>query len=449
MAPRRSFRFAVLSAAVALSGVCGAAGSEPLRASLSAPAAAPQGARIRVEALILNPNDAAAAFSYAARFAGLTVSGKPPSGRAWLAPRACLLIGWTGTVAAAKEASFALTLAGRAAGERRIRVAAAPKPAALSRVAFLSKTPLILPMPEPGKTYTVEVTVTLGAYGERAATADRLAAVSGLDTNAIVGRGLVPAVLSGGRTPDIGLLAALQTASGGWGLRPTGAPEVRTTSWVVFWLGQLGKADRERVARPLNRAAAYLRESLAGAPVEMRARVLPALAMSGRKTKRDAALVRKDDAGKLSPMGRLLAAYGGADVPLPPKEAWGGLDGREMSVLVCHLADRKRMTEARSLLPALMKRRGAEPRFDTHEAPLYALALAKAARPPEPGTAAVITATVDGRKIKEVRITGGRPVARLTLRVGGAAPPGRRSRLSLAAAGARGPLCRVVVRPAD
>jgi hypothetical protein len=113
---------------------------------------------------------------------------------------------------------------------------------------------------------------------------------------------------------------------------------MRTTSWVVFWLGNLAKARAGVDARVLEAGAGYLRKGMDGACAEMRARVLTALAAAGKAEKKDAEF-SEEEAGKLSTAGRLLAIYGGASMAAPPKEKWAGLNALEMSVLVMCLAD--------------------------------------------------------------------------------------------------------------
>lgn len=448
---RRTFLLFLLAALCAAllraPDAAAAAGRRPVAAYLSAPVRAATGTKVRVEALVVNPNDTPATPTYEAKVHGLAVDKRNLKKRVWLGPKAYLHVRWQAKAGSRGEAKFALFVDGTKAGDRTIRVHDPIPPPVLTRVGALTAKPMVVTMPEPGKTYVVELEVTAGARGELASTVARLREVPGLGTDAIIARGLVPAALTkGGQPPELRLLYALQDSSGGWGSTPLAAPDVRTTSWAVFWLGHFAKAGGKVDAKALDAAVGYLRKNLAGASVEMRARVLPALAANNRATKKDLAAVPGGSARELTTMGRLLAAYGGADVALPAQAAWGRLNARETSVLVCHLAGKGAGAEAASLLRRLVMLRGAQPCFRTHEAPLYALASKRLVS--QAKWRAVVSVTLGGNQIGEFSIHPKNPVVRRTFRVEGAQAGGRKSRVSVTCTGGGAVFCRIVVRRA-
>jgi hypothetical protein len=424
-----------------------AAAAEPLAVYLSAPAAAAVGQEIAIEALIFNRGDKDRTFTYAAEANGLTADKKTLTRRVWIAPKACLPVRWTATAPTPGEASFALTLDGRAAKRRTIRIIAAKKAPIVASVLELRGKRTTIELPEPGANVEVEITITAGARGELAATLDGLRQVPGFNTNAIVARRIAPAALGDAKTADLALLAALQHASGGWGPTPMDAPSIRTTSWVTFWLGHLARAGGDVDAKMLTAAMASLRKSLAGASPEMQTRILTALAANGKATQEDLALIERTGAGKISRPGRLLAASAGAALPLPLGDKWDKLSVLETSALVLCLARTGAADQALPQLARLAKARGPQPTFDTHEAALYALGLRPLAglAPNRPTAIRVKLGSMDA---KALSASADKPFARLTFTADASGE--RKPTLTLSRRRSdKRIFCRIIVRPAD
>ncbi len=422
--------------------------AETVKVYLSAPARAAAGTEVRVEAMIVNTGATEQTVEYAAKVTGLAVDEKALKARVWLGPKAWLPVTWKAKGEAAGVASFGLVIDGKTMGERSV-VIATPQEAAVGTAAgeLSADKPGTVELPERGGNYELELEVTAGMAGELAATLDGLAGVSGFETNAVVGRDLVGrAVKKGREASDPGLLYALQDASGGWGASPSAAPDARTTSWVLLWLGNLSKAGVEVDAKAVKAAVDYLRRMQAGAGPEMRARVLAALAANGQSGKEDLASLTKAEAEGVSKAGRLLAAYAGADVPLPAGEEWGKLNALELSVLGCCVADKRIDLGGFPLVGQLVRLRGAEPRLDTHEAPLYALALSKlGAQATGKPAEQTVTVRLNGRRVKQFDVGGDTPVVREVLPL--AAPSGRPGTVTIEGGRKGGVFFRAVVRP--
>jgi len=424
------------------------AAAETPAAYVSAPAVAAAGQNITLEALITNRSDKAVEFTYQAEASGLTVDKKTLKRRVWLAGRACLPVRWTAQAVKPGEARFALSIDGKAAARHTLRIVEARKTPVVSEVVDLTSGPVTIALPEQDGEYEIEVTMTAGVHGELTAMLAGLRQVPGFDTNALVARQIAPAALGDPKTADLGLLAALQHASGGWGPTPLDGPTVRTTSWVTFWLGHLAKAGGKVDAKMLDAAIRSLRKSLPNATAEMRTRILTALAANGKATKADLALIDAGGIGGLSRPGRLLAVSAGAALPLPVERRWGELSVIETAALVLCLKRAGRTDAALSHLPRLVKLRGATPEFGTHSAVLYALALAELAKG-TPHAKAAVRVRLNGGESRTLGAdawSGWKKVIRLTFTAKAAREP--KPSLTISSIGGGRAFCRVVVRPA-
>lgn len=445
--------------AVVLVSVCAAACAAPqagageaLKAYLSAPAAVIAGGDVLVEAMIVNRGNTEQTFTYQAEAAALTIGKSSLERRVWLAPNAFLLVRWKAKAGEAGEARFALSLGGKRAAERTINVSRAKKKPVITNVTALGDRPLVIDLPEPGKKYEIEIAVTAGASGELAATLDGLRRVTGFGTDAVVARSIAPAALGGAKAAELDLLYALQHSSGGWGTTAANTPDVRTTSWVVFWLGHLAQSGTKVDAKVLGAAIAYLRKKLPGSHLEMQTRILAALSVRDKMTDDDLALVDRADVKQLSAAGRLLAVSAGAALPLPVKRRWRGLNVLETSALILCLARNEAAGEALPQLARLVALRGARPRFDTHGAALYALALSRLAKATSSGQgAAQVQVEFSGDEARVLAASGKKPFARLAfVAIGLAGPDGAmKSRLSIARKAGGQVFCRLIVRPAE
>jgi len=450
---RRMFGAVVLVSVCAV--VCAApqaVAGEALKAHLSAPAAVSVGEDVLVEAMIVNRGDTEQTFTYQAEAAALTIDKRSLERRVWLAPRAFLLVRWKAKAGKEGAARFALSLGGKQAAERAINVARPKKKPVITSVAALTGRPVAIDLPEPGKKYEIEIAVTAGALGELAATLDGLRRVTGFGTNAVVARSIAPAALGGARAAELDLLYALQHSSGGWGTTPADTPNVRTTSWVVFWLGHLAQSGTKVDAKALDAAIAYLRKELPESGVEMQTRILTALSVNGKTTDADLALVDGADVKKLSPAGRLLAVSAGAALPLPLREGWRGLNVLETSALILCLARNESAGEALPQLARVVALRGVRPQFDTHGAVLYALALSRLAKAVPSGQgAAEVQVEFSGEGARVLAMSAKKPFARLAFAaIGQAGPDGAmKSRLSVVRKAGEQVFCRIIVRPAE
>ncbi len=454
--------FLALAPAVAFAATCCSVATaaaktppaKPLRMSLSVPARMATGSQAYIEALIVNTDDNPRTFAYEARAAQLNIEPNTLKRRVWLGAKAFLLVEWQAKPAKPGDAKFVLLLDGKKTTERGVRVLSPVKPPVLTKVEPLGARPLVVDGAKLPAKCGFEVEITAGAPGELAATLHGLRQVSGLDTNAIVARGIVPAALAKGAAPELDVLYALQDGSGGWGATPLAAPDIRTTSWVVFWLGHLAKSGVKVDAKALNAAIAHLRSRLPAASVAMRVRALTALAANGKAEKKDLAAISKAELGKLPMAGRLLAGYAGAEAAAPPKKDWDKLNAFEASVLLLHLTRRARLdetalAEAESVLSTAVARRGAQPGFNTHEAALYALALKALADRSKAGPEGTVSVTVDGRKVKEAKLDAASPVLRCKVTSAPPATGDQKVRLSVSSTAGKGMFCRVIVRPAE
>ncbi len=426
------------------------AAAAELVAYLSAPATSPVGQDVTVQALIANRSDKAVKFTYQAEVSGLTVDKKTLKRHVWLGGRACLSVRWTAQAAKPGEARFALSIDGQAAAQHALRIVAARETPVVSEVVDLTSGPATIALPEPGVRYEIEITMTAGARGELAAMLAGLRQVHGFDTNAIVARQIAPVALGDPKTADLGLLAALQHASGGWGPTPMDGPTVRTTSWVTFWLGRLARAGGKVDAKMLDAAIRSLRKNLRNATTEMRTRILTALAANGKATREDLALIEAGGIGDLSRPGRLLAVSAGAALPLPVERRWGELSVIETAALVLCLKRAGRTDVALPHLPRLVKLRTATPKFGTHPAVLYALALAELAEPikADPDAPEKIRVRLSGDKSRTLVAISQRPFARLTFTALAAATTKPTLTISKRSGSGKRVFCRVVVRPA-
>ncbi|MFH1732310.1 MAG: hypothetical protein ABIF82_11765 [Planctomycetota bacterium] len=445
--------------AVVLVSVCAAACAAPqvvageaLKASLSAPAAVGAGGDVLVEAMIVNRVDTDQTFTYQAEAAALTIDTKSLERRVWLAPKAFLLVRWKAKAGGEGEARFALSLGGKRAAERTISVARPKKKPVVTNVTALGGRPVVIELPEPGKKYEIEIAVTAGAFGELAATLDGLRLVTGFATDAVVARSIAPAALGGAKAAELDLLYALQHSSGGWGTTPEETADVRATSWVVFWLGHLAESGAKVDAKALGAAIAYLRKNLPESGLEMQTRILTALAVNGKTTDGDLALVDGADVKKLSAAGRLLAVSAGAALPLPLREGWRGLNVIETSALILCLARNEAAGEALPQLARVVALRGVRPQFGTHGAALYALALSRLAKATSSGQgAAEVQVDFSGEEARVLAASAKKPSARLAFVAIGQAGPGgtMKSRLSVARKAGEQVFCRIIVRPAE
>ncbi len=429
--------------------IAGAAGAPAvfsageLKAWLSAPATATAGHEAVVEALIVNGGDAARTFTWAVDATGLTLEPGTATRRAWVAPNAFLPVRWKVKAGAPAEATFSLSLDGKPAGGRTIRIVPPRQDPVLTHVAELGdkELALALPGPGPGKRYEVEVTVTAGARGELVATLDGLRHVTGFTSNAVVLRSVVPAALAADGSAGPDLLAALRRPSGGWGVGPADVADVRSTSWALFWLGRVKQADDKSRAD----AIAWLRKRLPKANAEMQARILTALAAMNEATPKDLALLDRADPDKLSPAGRLLAVCSGACLPMPVRKDWPRLNVLETSVLILCLARGGAAGDGLPLLPRLVELRGAQPRFDTHEAALYALALSHLAKS-SPDVADAQIAVRLGDVERTAAVGARKPFVPLGFTAGA---PAESPKVTISKRGSGRVFIRVVVRPAE
>ena len=423
-----------------------AAAAETPAAHVSAPATAPAGQDVIIEALIANGSDKDVTFTYQAEASGLDIDKKTLKRQVWLAAKACLPVRWTAKAPKPGEARFALAIDGKAAAQHALRIVAARKTPVVTEVVDVTNERATIALPEPGVTYEIEITMTAGARGELAATLDGLRQVHGFSTNAIVARLIAPAALGDPKTADLGLLAAVQDASGGWGPTPMDEPTVRATSWVAFWLGHLAKAGGTVDAKMLDAAIVSLRKSSPGATAEMRTRILTALAANDKATKEDLAQIEADGLQGMSRPGLLLAASAGAALPLPLKDKWGELSVIETAALILCLKRAECAEAMMPHLPRLVKLRGAQPRFDTHPAALYALALAELAEG-KPDVAASVRVRLNGGDSRTLKCDAGKPLSRLTFTA--TAPPETKPTLTLSKRSGERVFCKVVVRPAN
>ena len=191
-----------------------ATAAETPDAYLSAPAAAPAGQDITLDALIVNRSNKDVTFTYQAEVSGLTVDEKTLKRQVWLAGKACLPIRWTAKAPKPGEARFALSIDGKVATQHTLRIVAARKPPVVAEVVDLTSGRATIALPAPGVKYEVEVTMTADARGELAATLAGLRQVHGFDTNAIVARQIVPAALGNPKTADLGLLIRCKCLNG-------------------------------------------------------------------------------------------------------------------------------------------------------------------------------------------------------------------------------------------
>jgi len=436
---RKTFRALLPSVLLAVLAARGT-GAEVVRAYLSVPDRVALGGELKAEALLVNAGEEGAGSL------PLSPAGK---GQVWLEPGAALPLEWRAQVPSElvlHEAALTFSLvAGDRVIERGIAVVPPSRPVLFSGAAAAKEEPVELTLPTMKGPVIVELEATAGARGELAAALEGFRRVRGFATDALVARALVPPVLDDTQSPkELEVLGALQRASGGWGATPSDPADLRTTSWVVLWLGRVRQAGGAVDADVLSAGADYLERHVGASRPEMQSRVLVALAAAGRPLEGEIAEALAKRAQELSPAGRSLAAVGGAAVPLPPKDRWGELNATEASALILALASRKRTAEATSLLPVLVERRGGQPRFDTHEAALTALALKALARG-EGEVTGRVRVRLNGDTVDKVKLRPGRPLCRATE----AAEAGTDGENVLSVSGdGPGLFCRVVIRPA-
>jgi hypothetical protein len=414
---------------------------------LSAAGRVPPGKPFDVHALIVNRGEDAVTAAYGLKADGATVTGNAVERRIWLAAGAVLPVRFAVRPEKAGQVTLTLLLDGNAVAEQSAR-AAEPAPAPVStRFHALADGPLTVPCPKKGAGGRFEIEVTLGVPGELAATLAGLRDVAGLDADAILARDIVPAALEGKDVPALALLYALQRPSGGWGADPLALADVRTTSWVAFWLGHLEALGTKPAPKVRAAALGFLRKRLKSADPAMQARILSALKANGNVTKAERALLGEKGAGALSGVGRLFALYAGADVPPPAPAA---LKKRAVMAAALQVLTRLDQGVAHATdVAALARARGAAPGYDAHAAPLCALAFRKLADVLDHSAGGAVTVSYDGPpgRTKTLKLEAPHPVARCAMEV--PAPPGGAGPVPVRIDGPRdrGLFCRVLVRP--
>ncbi len=419
-----------------------------IRAYLSAPERIPPGTTAAVSALIINTGGDDAVVTYKLDSSGAAIEEGSGERRVWLARRSFFALRWQAKAEQKGPGRLTLLLDGQAVVEERFEVADPPPPTAVAVVRELSAEPFVIEMPEAGKAYTVALEVVGGAVGELAATLAGLRGVRGLNPDALIARGLVPAALGKyPAQPELDILPALQDLSGGWGREPGWGPDTRTTSWAIFWLGSLAKRGTNIDTRVLNAGIDHLRRRLPDATPEMLVRGLAALAAADAAQGADMEMFQKTDAAHLSQSGRLLGALAGASIPLPPQAEWSQLNTLETAVLACAVSDAQLAAAGEVLLRQLVVRRGAEPSFDTHEAPLCALALKRIVDAGARAAEGRVAVSLDRKPCgPPVHVSRDEPVVRRQVQV--AATPGVKGKLVITGPVGPGVFCRAVVRPA-
>jgi len=439
-----------------LAHVAPAAEPQPTRvlAWLSAPAAAPAGSTVGIKALVINPSGEERTLTCEIAATGLAVDPAAARKQVWLGPRAILVTEFTAKAKKEGPAEISLSVGGVRLDSRAVRVELPRKPTAASHVVIAGREDTTVKLPDPAGRYQIDVELTLGPAGELAATLDGLRSVSGFDTAALVARGIIPAALSkadkAARIPELELLATLQDSSGGWGAEPGAIPDSRSTSYVVFWLTQLGKAGVPVERKLLDPAVAYLRANLGKANLDMQARILFALAAAGRASDADFAAIRKADPTELSRAGQLFLNCAGAF-------AAPAYESREFTVLELSLevlaatggvnARSEKSSPPADVLRRIASKRGAEPTFNTHEAALYALALAKLAALPQAKPAASVRVACDDRRLKTIDLDAKQPVVRFSVDV--TTKAGDPGVLLFTSRSEQPVICRVLIRPAE
>lgn len=445
----RRNRYAALVVAVmgALWCASASAADGPVRTYLSAPGSAATGEDILIEALIVNTGDSAVTFGYEASVEGLTVDETALKRRVWLAAKTVLPVEWHAAADKEGEAKFSLAIDDRPSAECRLSVVAGPAGEHVMALVQSLEGRLIVEMPEAGRAFALDVTLTSGAVGELESTLAGLRNVSGFSTSALIARGIAPAALGKAeRVPELDVLYAVQDSSGGWGAAPMAAPEAAATSRIVFWLGLFAEAGGEVNAPALDAALGYLRKELPNAGGETRAWILAALAANGKATEEDLASISKEEAAGLSLAGQILAECAGADVARPGPEELGGLDAFEMSLVVA-LVPPDKMHGPGPDLQRLVMLRGPAPRFDTQEAAMYALALKTLVAGQGVDGSADVDVRLDMGETREVTLDAKGPWDRFSLST--TAEPGKKKTLAVRGDGGSNVFCRVVVRRAN